>query len=117
MTITTVTIRGVDSDLLKQARISAIRNETSIGDWLNEAIREKLVQEKTDLPFNLDPIAEKTQTEGVFNVPVGTIQVGSDYTVDRRFICAAGRKNDEEVVTYQTPSTIASLGYKIFWIR
>ena len=113
----TLTIRGIDSGLLRQARASAIRQGIRSSKWLNEAIREKLVKDKVDLPFNLETVAERTEHEGVFQVPVGTVQVGSDYTIDGRYLCAAGRKGDEEVVTYMSPATIHDLGYQIFWIR
>ena len=113
----TLTIRGIDSELLKQARSSAIRRGMKSSQWLNEAIREKLIKDASDLPYNLDVVAERTDVDGVFRVPKGTVKVGNDYTIDGRFICAAGRKGDEEVVTYMSPATIHDLGYQVFWIR
>ena len=117
MSKVTVTIRGIDVGLLRQARASAIRQGMRTSEWLIEAIREKLVKDKVDLPLNLDIKAEQTEHEGVFRVPLGTVQVGNDYTIDGRYLCAAGRKGREEVVTYMSPATIHDLGYKIFWIR
>jgi hypothetical protein len=113
----TITIRGIDSGLLRQARASAIRQGMRTSNWLTEAIREKLIKDKVDLPFNLDTVAERTEHKGVFRVPLDTVKVGSDYTIDGRYLCAAGRKGDEEVVTYMSPATIHNLGYQIFWIR
>lgn len=113
----TLTIRGIDVDLIKQARSKAIRQGMKTSEWLNEAIREKLVKDAIDLPYNLDGIAEATAQEGVYRVPPGTIMVGTDYTVDGRYICAAGRKKEEEVVTYNSPGTLHNLGYEIFWVR
>ena len=117
MPFVTLTIRGLDSDLIRQARASAIRQQMRSSEWLNEAIREKLIKDSIDLPFNLDPIAQKTEEEGVFIVPKGTVIVGTDYTIDGRYICAAGEKPDEEAVTYQNAGTLVNLGYKVFWIR
>ena len=37
-----MTIRGVDKKLYKQARIQAINEGKPVGQWLNEAIKEKL---------------------------------------------------------------------------
>ncbi len=113
----TLTIRGIDNELLKQARANAIRKGMKGSEWLNEAIREKLVKDATRLPYNLDVIAEPTDVEGVFRVPKGTVEVGNDYTINGRYLCAAGRKGDEEVVTYQSPGTIYDLGYQVFWVR
>jgi hypothetical protein len=113
----TLTIRGIDADLIKQARSKAIRQGMRTSEWLNEAIREKLIKDSMDLPFNLDQVAESTERRGVYRVPMGTIMVGSDYTVNRRYICAAGRKEGEEAVTYDSPGTLCDLGYEIFWVR
>jgi hypothetical protein len=113
----TLTIRGIDVDLIRQARSKATRQGMRTSEWLNEAIREKLVKDAIDLPYNLDGIAETTETEGVFRVPPGTIMVGTDYTVDGRYICAAGRKSKEEAVTYNNPGTLHNQGYQIFWVR
>jgi len=113
----TLTIRGIDVDLIKQARLKAIREGVKTSQWLNEAIREKLIKDAMDLPYNLDVIAEATEQEGVYRVPKGTIMVGTDYTVDGRYICVAGRKKEEEVVTYNSPGILHNLGYEIFWVR
>ena len=45
----TLTIRGIDVGLIKQARSEAIRQGMKTSDWLNEAIREKLVKDAIDL--------------------------------------------------------------------
>ncbi len=37
-----VGIRNLDRDLLKEARISAIRQNITLGEWLNEAIKAQL---------------------------------------------------------------------------
>jgi len=113
----TVTIRGMDDELVKQVKIKSIRDGVKPADWLNDAIKQKLLQEAMDLPYNLDSIAERTDVVGVFRVPVGTILVGNDYVIEGRKICAAGRKDDEEVVTYDNPGSIHNLGYQIFWVR
>jgi hypothetical protein len=112
----TVTIRGLDKELLRQAKASAARKGLLVSTWLNEAISNKLYEESL-VVSELDEIAQKTGTKGVFAVPKGTIRVGEDYSIEGRRISAAGRKGNEEVVTYQTPSTIHNLGYSIFWIR
>lgn len=36
------TIRGLDPDLYRLARAEAIKQGKTIGQWLNEAIKEKL---------------------------------------------------------------------------
>ena len=113
----TLTIRGVDIDLIKQARSKAARQGMKTSEWLNEAMRDKLVKDAIDLPYNLDGIAEATEQKGVYRVPTGTIMVGNDYTVNRRYICAAGRNKGEEAVTYNSPGTLCDLGYEIFWVR
>ena len=117
MTKVTLTIRGIDRELLKQARASAIRQGIKSSQWINEAIREKLIKDASDLPYNLDVVVKPTDVDGVFLVPKGTVKVGNDYTINDRYLCAAGRKGDEEVVTYQSPSTIHDLGYQVFWVR
>lgn len=111
----TLTIRGLDRDLLRQARINAARQGMRISEWLNNAISEKL--QNDFVIYNLDDVAEPTGVDGVFRVPKGTVKVRDDYTIADRYLCAAGRKGDEEVVTYQSPATIHDLGYQIFWIR
>lgn len=115
----TLTIRGIDADLIKQARTKAINHGMRISEWLNEAIQEKLVKHALDDPYDLDKDAKPTKHEGVFWVPYGTVHVGVDYTIAGRRLCAAGRKEEEEeeVVTYKSPSTINDLGYQLFWIR
>jgi hypothetical protein len=37
-----VNIRGIDIELFRLARAEAIKEGRKIGDWLNEAIKEKL---------------------------------------------------------------------------
>ena len=37
-----VNIRGVDAELFRLARAEAIKEGRKIGEWLNEAIKEKL---------------------------------------------------------------------------
>lgn len=37
-----VNIRGLDVDLFRLARAEAIKESKRIGEWLNEAIKEKL---------------------------------------------------------------------------
>ena len=37
-----VSIRGLDRNLWKLARVEAVKEGKSVGDWLNEAIKEKL---------------------------------------------------------------------------
>ena len=37
-----VNIRGVDGELFRLARAEAIKESRKIGEWLNEAIKEKL---------------------------------------------------------------------------
>ncbi len=37
-----VNVRGVDIELFRLARAEAIKEDKKIGEWLNEAIREKL---------------------------------------------------------------------------
>ena len=113
----TTTIRGLDRELLAQARRSAVDDGETLGKWINQAIKAKLVAERDDLPILLDMVAERIGTEGVFRVPKGTVLIANDYVVDNHRISAAGRKGDEEVVTYETPSTIANKGYSIFWVR
>ena len=39
-----VNIRNVDRDLIKKARIDALKRGITLGAWLNEAIRQKLDQ-------------------------------------------------------------------------
>ena len=39
-------IRGIDQDLYRQARISALETGKAIGVWLNEAIKDKLKKEE-----------------------------------------------------------------------
>ena len=39
---TTVSVRGLDHDLYTEARSRAIREGKNIGEWFNEAIKEKL---------------------------------------------------------------------------
>ncbi|MBM3942060.1 MAG: hypothetical protein FJ316_03880 [SAR202 cluster bacterium] len=117
MKMITLTIRGLDGDLITLARSKAARMDVKLSKWLNEAIREKLVKDALDLPFNLDGIAEPTEHEGVFSVPPGTIMVGSDYSICGNLLCAAGRKKGEEVVTSDSPGTLHNLGYEIFWVR
>jgi hypothetical protein len=46
----TLTIRGIDVGLIKQACSKAIRQDMKTSEWLNEAIREKLVKDAIDLP-------------------------------------------------------------------
>jgi hypothetical protein len=115
MTRVTLTIRGLDRDLLKQARINASNRGIRISDWLNEAISAKIIEEFG--PHNLDDVAESTDVDGVFRVDKGTVKVGSDYIIKGRYLCAAGRKGDEEVITYKSPDTIHKMGYQVFWVR
>ena len=112
----TITIRGLDKELLIEARSSAIRKGKSIAKWLNEAISDKLYQESLNI-HDLDSIAEDTGIDGIYKVPKGTVKVGEDYSIKGSRICAAGRRGNEEVVTYESPSTIHNQGYQIFWIR
>jgi len=46
----TLTIREIDVGIIKQARFKAIRQGMKTSEWLNEAIREKLVKDAIDLP-------------------------------------------------------------------
>lgn len=116
MATLTVTIRGLDKELLRGAKASAVSKGISMGRWLNDAISEKLYQESL-VVYELDTVAEVTNVEGVFRVPRGTVKLGEDYSIQGRRLCAAGRKGDEEVITYQSPSVIHNQGYRIFWIR
>jgi len=116
MATVTVTIRGLDKELLRGAKASAVRKGISMARWLNDAISDKLYQESL-VVYELEALAEVTNVEGVFKVPKGTVKLGDDYSIRGHRLCAAGRKGDEEVVTYKSPSTIYDLGYRIFWIR
>ena len=40
-----ITIRGLDKKLYKEARAEAIKQNLNIGDWLNQAMREKLARD------------------------------------------------------------------------
>ena len=42
MEVKSVNIRGVDIELFRLARAEAIKEGKKIGEWLNEAIKEKL---------------------------------------------------------------------------
>lgn len=112
----TLTIRGLDRELLRQARINAARHGIRVSKWLNKAISAKLIEDALII-HDLDDVAKPTNTDGVFCVPKGTVKVGNDYSINGHYLCAAGRKGDEEVVTYQSPSTIHDLGYQVFWVR
>ncbi len=39
-----VSIRGLDIKLYREARADAVRRGINIGDWLNQAIKEKLLK-------------------------------------------------------------------------
>ena len=39
-----VNVRGVDIELFRLARAEALKEGKKIGEWLNEAIKEKLVR-------------------------------------------------------------------------
>jgi len=115
--IITATIRGLNREQLLKARAAAITEGVILGSWINEAIRAKLANDKYELPILLDEQAEETETPGVYKVPKGVVIVGQDYVVNKRHISAAGTKGNEEAVTYDTPATLANLGYQIYWIR
>jgi len=40
------TVRGLDPDLYREARAQAIRENKTIGEWINEAIRARLESKK-----------------------------------------------------------------------
>jgi len=42
------TIRGLDPELYRLARAEAIKQGKTIGEWLNEAIKEKLARIKKE---------------------------------------------------------------------
>ena len=47
-----VNIRNVDRDLIKKARIDALKRGITLGAWVNEAIREKLALRLKTLPLD-----------------------------------------------------------------
>jgi hypothetical protein len=115
--IVTASIRGLNKELLLKARRAAGAEGVTLGSWLNEAIKMRLSYDKWELPILLDEVAEETETPGVYKVPKGAVEQGHDYAVNRRHISAAGEKGDEVAVTYDSPSTLDRLGYRIFWSR
>jgi len=42
LAVKSVNVRGVDIELFRLARAEALREGKRIGEWLNEAIKEKL---------------------------------------------------------------------------
>jgi predicted HicB family RNase H-like nuclease len=42
-----INVRGVDTELFRLARAEALREGKKIGEWLNEAIKEKLEKKES----------------------------------------------------------------------
>jgi len=43
-----ITIRNLDKELIRQARLAALKEQITLGEFVNQAIREKLADEKKE---------------------------------------------------------------------
>lgn len=110
-----ISIRGLSRSLLVNAKKEAERQNKSLGEWVNDAIQEKLIRDFA--PIDLTALVKETKIKEIWEVPSNTIKTGNDYSLNNYLINAAGRKNGKEAVTYRSPQLLHDNGYQIFWIR